>query len=50
MHSKGYLHRNLKPENIVLDEYFNPKIMDFGMAAVNSQRGTTCGYYIYMAP
>lgn len=32
MHAKDITHRDLKLENIALDEKFNPKIIDFGFA------------------
>jgi serine/threonine protein kinase len=35
-HSKGVIHRDMKPQNIILDEERRPRIMDFGVA---SQRG-----------
>ena len=30
LHKNGLCHRDMKPENIVLDAYFNIKIVDFG--------------------
>jgi len=34
MHEKGIAHRDIKLENIMLDEYNNVKIIDFGFSKV----------------
>jgi serine/threonine protein kinase len=32
MQTKGIMHRDLKPGNIMLDDYYNLKIIDYGDA------------------
>lgn len=54
-HSKGVIHRDLKPGNIFLCETGEAKVLDFGMSKLHSaetltQEGYTLGTPEYMAP
>lgn len=53
-HQLGYLHRDLKPTNILLAESNQPRIVDFGLAVhestQRSSKGQRCGSVDYMSP
>jgi len=54
MHSNGILYRDLKPENVLLDESGHIKISDFGISTKlteqESKSTTIIGTAQYMAP
>lgn len=55
-HSRGVFHRDLKLDNLLLDEDGNLKVSDFGLSAVTGQirpdglLHTVCGTPTYVAP
>jgi len=51
MHAKKVAYRDLKPENLVLDDTGYVKVVDFGLAkVVNGKTWTLCGTPDYLAP
>lgn len=56
LHEAGYVHRNVKPGNILLDSYGTPKLADFGLVKSLDEvtrltaSGLVCGTPAYMAP
>lgn len=55
-HAKGIIHRDLKPSNIMVDDQWEPHLMDFGLAKLDSEEaqitrtGDILGTPEYMAP
>jgi serine/threonine protein kinase len=53
-HAKHIIHRDIKAENILVDENINIRVIDFGFANTftesDSYMATTCGSPFYIAP
>lgn len=56
-HGRGVVHQDLKPQNIVIDESGEPRVIDFGLARLQHawgddpmESGIICGTPAYMPP
>lgn len=53
-HAANVVHRDMKPENLLLNDAFDIKLADFGLAAAiavdGAMRTTRCGTESYMSP
>jgi len=50
LHFKGIIHCDLKPENVLLNDHFEPMLADFGQARLIGKGPPNTGSWFYMAP
>ena len=53
LHAKGIVHRDLKLENILVDQFGYLRLIDYGLAKMlkdNEQAQSFCGTAEYLAP
>lgn len=53
-HSQNVIHRDIKPSNVIVDRYYRPHLLDFGVAKLSdtslTPAGTVVGTPSYMSP
>ena len=54
-HAQGVIHRDIKPQNVLIDEQGDPRLIDFGLARILEEEGitdtgTVMGTPHYMSP
>jgi transcriptional regulator with GAF, ATPase, and Fis domain/tetratricopeptide (TPR) repeat protein len=50
LHARGFVHADLKPENIIVSPAGEPHILDFGLARRGGEAGAAGGTLFYVAP
>lgn len=54
IHSRGISHRDIKPQNIIINPDLKPKLIDFGIVKLQTEDLTRCGEFFgtigYMSP
>ncbi len=50
LHSKNILHRDIKPQNVLIDRQTNAKVTDFNLATSNLNSTALVGTPLYMPP
>ncbi|WP_283137683.1 serine/threonine-protein kinase [Rhizohabitans arisaemae] len=49
-HARGVVHRDYKPENVMVEQDGTTKLVDFGIASRSGEQADTAGTPAYMAP